>query len=75
LSIKSGLEVVGIAGPEVIVVDDGSKDRTPEIVKTYSSVRLIRHQKNRGYGGALKTGFANAEGNLLSFLDARHVPA
>jgi glycosyltransferase involved in cell wall biosynthesis len=70
LSIKPGLEAVGIAGPEVIVVDDGSRDRTPEIVKSYSNVRLIRHQKNRGYGGALKTGFANAEGNLLSFLDA-----
>jgi glycosyltransferase involved in cell wall biosynthesis len=70
LSIKPGLEAAGITGPEVIVVDDGSKDRTPEIVKSYSNVRLIRHQKNRGYGGALKTGFANAEGNLLSFLDA-----
>jgi glycosyltransferase involved in cell wall biosynthesis len=70
LSIQSGLEAVGVAGPEVIVVDDGSKDRTPEIVKSYGNVRLIRHQKNRGYGGALKTGFANAEGNLLSFLDA-----
>ena len=70
LSIKPGLEAVGVAGLEVIVVDDGSKDRTPEIVKSYSNVRLIRHQKNRGYGGALKTGFANAEGNLLSFLDA-----
>jgi glycosyltransferase involved in cell wall biosynthesis len=70
LSIKPGLEAMGVAGPEVLVVDDGSKDRTPEIVKSYANVRLIRHQKNRGYGGALKTGFANAEGNLLSFLDA-----
>ncbi len=70
LSIKPGLEALGVAGPEVVVVDDGSKDRTPEIVKSYDNVRLIRHQKNRGYGGALKTGFANAAGNLLSFLDA-----
>jgi len=70
LSIQPGLEKVGIAGPEVIVVDDGSKDRTVEIVRQYSNVRLIRHEKNRGYGGALKTGFANATGNLLSFLDA-----
>lgn len=70
LSIKPRLEAVGIAGPEVIVVDDGSRDRTPDIVRSYDNVRLIRHQKNRGYGGALKTGFANAEGNLLSFLDA-----
>jgi glycosyltransferase involved in cell wall biosynthesis len=70
LSIMPGLEAVGVAGPEVIVVDDGSKDRTAEIVSTCSNVRLIRHQKNRGYGGALKTGFANATGNLLAFLDA-----
>jgi glycosyltransferase involved in cell wall biosynthesis len=33
-------------------------------------VQLIKHEKNRGYGGALKTGFACAQGNLLSFLDA-----
>ena len=70
LSIMPGLEAVGVAGPEVIVVDDGSKDRTREIVRTYSNVRLICHEKNRGYGGALKTGFANATGNLLAFLDA-----
>jgi hypothetical protein len=70
LSIQSGLEKVGVAGPEVIVVDDGSKDHTVDIVRKYSNVRLIRHEKNRGYGGALKTGFANATGNLLSFLDA-----
>ena len=70
LSIRSGLQAIGVRGPEVLVVDDGSKDRTAEIIQTYPQVRLIKHQKNRGYGGALKTGFANAEGNLLAFLDA-----
>ncbi len=70
LSIQPHLQKIGVTGPEVLVVDDGSKDRTAEIVKTYSNVRLIKHLKNRGYGGALKTGFANANGNLLSFLDA-----
>ncbi len=70
LSIQSSLEAVGVSGPEVIVVDDGSKDRTMEVVRKYSNVRLICHEKNRGYGGALKTGFANATGNLLAFLDA-----
>jgi glycosyltransferase involved in cell wall biosynthesis len=70
LSIRPGLEEVGVAGPEVLVVDDGSRDRTREIVGTYKNVRLICHEKNRGYGGALKTGFYNATGNLLAFLDA-----
>ncbi len=70
LSIQSGLEAVGVEGLEVIIVDDGSKDRTVEIVKGYSNVRLIQHPRNRGYGGALKTGFLNATGNLLAFLDA-----
>jgi glycosyltransferase involved in cell wall biosynthesis len=70
LSARPALEALGVCGLEVIVVDDGSKDRTAEIVRGYSDVRLIIHQKNRGYGGALKTGFANAQGDLLSFLDA-----
>jgi len=70
LSIRPGLQAVGVEGPEVLVVDDGSRDRTREIVGTYKNVRLICHEKNRGYGGALKTGFRNASGNLLAFLDA-----
>jgi glycosyltransferase involved in cell wall biosynthesis len=70
LSIQPGLQEIGVTGPEVLVVDDGSKDRTAEIVNSYANVRLIKHLRNRGYGGALKTGFANANGNLLSFLDA-----
>ena len=70
LSIKPGLQDVGVEGLEVIVVDDGSKDRTAEIVRGYGDVRLVCHKKNRGYGGALKTGFHEATGSLLAFLDA-----
>ena len=45
---------------EVIVVNDGSRDATPEIAdelaRTYPEVRVIHHPKNRGYGGALRSG-------------------
>ena len=70
LSIKAGLKHVGVDDLELIVVDDGSKDRTPEIIKSYPEVVLIQHPVNRGYGAAIKTGFRHARGNLLAFLDA-----
>jgi hypothetical protein len=60
----------GGAALELIVVDDGSRDRTAEIVSSYPEVRLVRHPTNHGYGAALKTGFARARGTWLGFLDA-----
>lgn len=69
LAIEPELQKIGL-GLECIVVDDGSKDHTPDIVEGYGAdVRLIC-QKNKGYGGALKTGFQAANGDLLAFLDA-----
>ncbi len=67
---EPSLKEVGIGGLEVIVVDDGSRDQTPRIVASFPGVRLLRHPENRGYGAALKTGFAHARGELLAFLDA-----
>ncbi|MBI5479683.1 MAG: glycosyltransferase family 2 protein [Deltaproteobacteria bacterium] len=56
---------------EVIVVNDGSRDRTRDVVLAKGDgVRLVEHEHNRGYGAALKTGFRAARGDLLGFLDA-----
>jgi glycosyltransferase involved in cell wall biosynthesis len=70
LAQRDGLAAGGIRTLEVIVVDDGSKDRTADRIRAYSDVRLIQHPVNQGYGAALKTGFNAATGDLLAFLDA-----
>lgn len=74
LAIRPSLTDVDVDDLELIVVDDGSSDKTADITAEYSqadaAVRLIRQPVNRGYGAALKTGFSQARGNLLGFLDA-----
>ena len=70
LSTRLRLADAGVDDLELIVVDDGSRDETAAITTRYPKVRLIRHPVNRGYGAALKTGFSQARGNLLGFLDA-----
>ncbi|MBN1875862.1 MAG: glycosyltransferase family 2 protein [Anaerolineae bacterium] len=69
LAVAPALAEIGL-GLELLVVDDGSKDRTAEIVQRYPTVRLLQHSPNRGYGAALKTGFHAGCGDLLGFLDA-----
>jgi glycosyltransferase involved in cell wall biosynthesis len=70
LSIKDDLSRVGIGELELLVVDDGSQDETAKILTGINGLRLIRHEHNRGYGAALKTGFSQAKGELIGFLDA-----
>jgi glycosyltransferase involved in cell wall biosynthesis len=69
LAVEPALQKAGIDHLELIVVDDGSRDRTAEIAGSIPGVRLIS-QENKGYGGALKTGFSSAQGELIGFLDA-----
>ena len=70
LSVAPALKEVGVERMELLVVDDGSKDRTAEVAGSIPGVTLIRHPQNKGYGAALKTGFSKASGELIGFLDA-----
>jgi len=82
--VITSVKVAGTLTPdfEVIVVNDGSKDDTPrildELARIYPDhVRIVHHQKNRGYGGALRTGFATAKKDLIFYTDgdAQYDPA
>jgi len=59
---------------EIVVVDDGSADRTAHTVRSAGAddprVRLVQHRANAGYGAALRSGFRAARGRLVMFTDA-----
>lgn len=56
-------------GAELIIVDDGSKDETADVVHKYN-VKLISYLPNRGKGFAIRTGVAESKGDLVLFMDA-----
>ena len=59
---------------EVIVVNDGSSDQTPAVLERLQvqygpRLRVVTHERNRGYGGALRSGFAAARKDLVFYTD------
>lgn len=58
---------------EIILVNDGSEKMTVDVLdhleKTYNKVRVIHHEQNRGYGGALRTGFKESKKDLIFYTD------
>lgn len=69
----AALEKAGIGDAEIIIVDDGSREQTQLVVDHlaahYDLVKVVRHEKNRGYGGALRSGFAAASKEFIFYTD------
>jgi glycosyltransferase involved in cell wall biosynthesis len=59
-----------VADMEILVVSDGSTDRTEEIARSFPDVTVLSFELNRGYGAAIKCGFEHTHGDLVAFLDA-----
>jgi glycosyltransferase involved in cell wall biosynthesis len=58
---------------EIIIVDDGSHDQTPDILRTYANcpdIHVFTHEKNRGKGAAVRTGIQHTNGDVLLIQDA-----
>jgi glycosyltransferase involved in cell wall biosynthesis len=64
---------------DVLVVDDGSTDRTPDLLRKFPRVQVIRHEANRGYGAGLVSAFrrtleAGYDGLVTLDCDGQHEP-
>ena len=73
--IKNAIAVIGKIAKkwEIVMVDDGSSDNTLRLAKVLAdrnpNLKVVSHQPNRGYGAALKEGFANAKYDIIVFTD------
>ena len=72
ISLIDAVKKSPIKNREIIIVDDGSKDGTSDILGRLNDpeVRIIFHSKNKGKGAALRTGFSEAKGDICIVQDA-----
>jgi glycosyltransferase involved in cell wall biosynthesis len=69
-TLRSLCENETLAEAEIIVVDDGSRDKTCEIVRHFPQVKLVQHPFNRGYGSAIRTGARASKGKYIVWFDS-----
>ncbi len=55
---------------EIIVVNDCSEDNTLDVLKNFNNIKLIEHQKNKGYGASIKTGIKESQYKIIAITDA-----
>ena len=72
ISLIDAVKKSPVKNREIIIVDDGSKDGTSDILGRLNDpeVRIIFHSKNKGKGAALRTGFSEAKGDICIVQDA-----
>lgn len=73
-------QIVAHAPGDVLVIDDGSTDRTPELLARVPGIDVVRHERNRGYGAGLKTAFGRTleggyDGLVTLDCDGQHEPS
>ncbi len=67
--VRNAMDGAGNSDYEIIVVDDGSVDDTPDLLRPLD-IELITHSFNRGYGASLKTGIQAAKYEIIAIIDA-----